>query len=129
MADDAGPELAAVTGLEGSAEVTSEIERRQTFEAVAQLLTGLARSRPLLVVLDDLHEAGASTIELLHFAMRWDAPRRSLVLATVRTDDADSVNEHLEAVATTVAVPGLTGLVKLLAERAAWATTPMRSRR
>ena len=36
----------------------SEIERRRTFEAVAQLLSGLARACPLLVVLDDLHEAG-----------------------------------------------------------------------
>jgi predicted ATPase len=73
----------------------------------------------LLIVVDDLHEAGASTIELLHFAMRWDAGAPMLVVATVRTDEADSVNEHLASVATTIRVSGLTGdEVRLLADRA-----------
>jgi DNA-binding SARP family transcriptional activator len=113
------PELAAIADAEPSAAVTGEIERRHTFEAVAQLLTGLARSRPLLVVLDDLHEAGASTVELLHFALRWDARAPLLVVATVRSDEAESVNEHLPSGATTVAVSGLTEeAIRSLAERA-----------
>src|SRR5262249_49275023 len=50
-----------------------EIERRRVFEAVAGLLGGLAQRTPVLVVLDDLHQAGVSTVELVHFVLRWNA--------------------------------------------------------
>jgi DNA-binding SARP family transcriptional activator len=113
------PELAAVVGSDGSAGVTGEIERRRTFEAVAELLSGLARTRPVLVVLDDLHEAGASTLELLHFALRWDPHAALLVVATARTDDADAVVEHLGSVSTAVELSALPDeAIRLLSDRA-----------
>jgi DNA-binding SARP family transcriptional activator len=101
------PELASVVGTDGTVGVTGEIERRRTFEAVAELLTGLARERPVLVVLDDLHEAGASTLELLHFALRWDPAAPVLLVATARNDDVDAVTEHLGSVASQLELAAL----------------------
>ena len=44
--------------------------RFRLFDAVATLLKQSARSAPLLVILDDLHEADQSSLELLKFVAR-----------------------------------------------------------
>ena len=49
----------------------------------AQLLKALAARRPLLIVLDDLHWADASSLELLHFAARHLAESAILMVGTV----------------------------------------------
>jgi tetratricopeptide (TPR) repeat protein len=64
-----------------------ELERRRSFEAVTALLRGLAAQQPLLLAVDDLHQAGASTLELLHFLVRRLAGDRLLVVATVRAEE------------------------------------------
>ena len=51
----------------------------------------LADATPTLLVLDDLHNAGLGTIELLHFVIRQIAGARLLVVATVRTEEAAAV--------------------------------------
>jgi DNA-binding SARP family transcriptional activator len=113
------PELAAILGDVDKECVVSENERRRTFEAVAQLVAGLARARPLLVVLDDLHEAGASTVEMLHFALRWDVHAPFMMVATIRTGEGDDAREQLDALATTLELPALTDdAVRALADRA-----------
>lgn len=81
------PEVAEVMRPVGYEPAAGEIERRRVFEAVASFLAGLARQRPLLVMLDDLHQAGTSTVELLHFALRWDPTAPLLFVATVRDDE------------------------------------------
>src|SRR5262245_64256817 len=45
-------------------------DRTQLFWTFAELLRGLAEREPLLIFLDDLHWADASSIELLHFLAR-----------------------------------------------------------
>jgi predicted ATPase len=89
------PEIDELLQPGTDAPASGEIERRRVFEAVASFLCGLARRRPVLVVLDDLHLAGASTVELLHFALRWDPTAPLLVATTVRHDEADLVVDHL----------------------------------
>lgn len=79
-----------------------EMERRRAFEAVAEFLASVSRSRPLLVVLDDLHEAGASTVELVHFALGWDPTARFLVVATAPPDRSAGIEAQLGARAATV---------------------------
>jgi tetratricopeptide (TPR) repeat protein len=65
----------------------AELERRRFFEAVTGFFRGLAAQQPVLLVVDDLHQAGTSTLELLHFlARRLDRDR--LLLATVRAEEA-----------------------------------------
>ena len=113
------PELASIVGAVDAEVAAGEIERRRTFEAVAQALVGLARIRPLLVVLDDLHEAGASTVEMLHFVLRWDPYAPLMVVATIRADESDYVNEQLAALATTMQLAGLDdSAIRALAGRA-----------
>ena len=78
----AGPRATALAGLwhglvdELEAPVehrTPEIEVRRTFEAVTAVLRGLAAERPTLLLLDDLHQAGLATVEMLHWR---GTPRR-----------------------------------------------------
>jgi len=70
-----------------------EIAVRRAFEAVTAVLRGLATDQPTLLLLDDLHQAGLATVELLHYLARHAAPARLLVLATLRTDEgADALD-------------------------------------
>ncbi len=96
------PEMNRLLRPIGYQPALAELERRRTFEAVASFLVALARQRPLLVVLDDLHLAGASTVELLHFLLRWEPAAPLLVLATLRAEEADEALEQLGSVAAVV---------------------------
>jgi predicted ATPase len=62
----------------------------QLYWNFAQFLKALAARAPLLVVLDDLHWADQSSLELLHFAGRHLADTPILILATV--NDAERAN-------------------------------------
>jgi len=81
------PELRTLLDLPGYERAPAELQRRRSFEAVAGFVRGLAAQQPLLVALDDLHQAGASTLELLHFLLRRLDSDRLLVLATVRAEE------------------------------------------
>jgi DNA-binding SARP family transcriptional activator len=59
-------------------------ERTRLFEAVARVLAALARVRPLLLVFEDLHWAGASTLSLLEYVARRATAQRLLIAATWR---------------------------------------------
>ena len=58
--------------------------RFRLFDAVATLLKQSARSAPLLVILDDLHEADQSSLELLKFVARGLTDARIVVVGTYR---------------------------------------------
>lgn len=64
-----------------------EVERLRTFEAVAGFLKELATVAPLLFVLDDLHEAGLSTVELVHYLARQSGRSPMLMVGTVRSPE------------------------------------------
>lgn len=53
--------------LEGRGEDLDEAERFRLFDRVSQALAEVAARRPLVILLDDLHAAGAAAIELLAF--------------------------------------------------------------
>jgi DNA-binding SARP family transcriptional activator/tetratricopeptide (TPR) repeat protein len=74
----AGPAQAALPAAADSAPL---------FEAVAQLLGHLARRRPLVLALEDLHWADDLSVRLLAFAGRRMAAGRALLLATAREED------------------------------------------
>jgi DNA-binding SARP family transcriptional activator/tetratricopeptide (TPR) repeat protein len=96
------PELNRLLRPIGYQPAAAEFERRRAFEALSALLGALARQRPLLVVLDDLHLAGASTLELLHFLLRWEPAAPLLVLATLRSEEADEAIGQLGPLAAVV---------------------------
>jgi ABC-type transport system substrate-binding protein/class 3 adenylate cyclase len=77
QADEAYPFLANLLGLtlepeaaERVRELNRESIQHQTFEAFGELLCRLAGEMPLCVVLEDLHWADESTIELLEHALQ-----------------------------------------------------------
>jgi DNA-binding SARP family transcriptional activator len=83
---------------------TPELERRRTFEAIASLIRKTSQRTPLLVVLDDLHNAGSSTLEWLHFGFRRLTGSRVMFLATLRADERHETESHLHDVAERIEV-------------------------
>jgi len=64
--------------------------RLQVFETALALLTGRAATVPVLLVLDDLHWADTSTLDLLVFLAHHLAGHRVLMLVTYRADEISS---------------------------------------
>ena len=62
------------------------VDRRQLFDEVADVVVAAARAQPTLIVLDYLHEAGPSSIELLSYLEPQLRGSAALVLATARDD-------------------------------------------
>ena len=62
----------------------------ETFWAIRRLLESLARQRPLIVVIDDLHWAAPTMLELLEHAVDWTRDSRILVLAMGRPELLDA---------------------------------------
>ena len=66
-----------------------DTERHRLHTAVTDLLTGVTRGRPALLVLEDGHWADAPTLLLLRHLTRAAGHARMLVLATFRDTEAD----------------------------------------
>jgi DNA-binding CsgD family transcriptional regulator/tetratricopeptide (TPR) repeat protein len=65
----------------------SGLTRQQMFGAMLSLLSELAADRPVLLVIEDLHWADATTRHLLTFLARMLHRERVAVIGTYRTDD------------------------------------------
>ncbi|WP_116710017.1 ATP-binding protein [Actinomycetospora cinnamomea] len=78
----------------------SELRRRRTLEAMAELFGEVAATRPLLLAIEDLEHAGERTVEALHFLATRLATRRVLILATERTSETPGATAPLRDVAT-----------------------------
>jgi DNA-binding SARP family transcriptional activator len=96
---DLVPEVGRVLRPLAYERATAEIERRRAFEAVTAFFRETAARGPVLLFLDDLHHAGSSTLELLHFLARRTTGARLLVLATLRTEEGAEALTHLADVA------------------------------
>jgi DNA-binding CsgD family transcriptional regulator len=84
------PELGPRVGaLPAPGAADSDTERHRLHTAVTDLLVGLGSEAPLLVVLEDVHWADASTLQLLRHLVRSGAAARMLLVATFRDAEAD----------------------------------------
>ena len=85
------PELAAVPDRGPAAGLSPDPEqvRFRLFDGVTRYLLAAAADRPLLVVLDDLHWADASSLQLLAFLAGELARDRLLVVGTYRERELD----------------------------------------
>jgi DNA-binding SARP family transcriptional activator len=90
------------------AERGRETSRSRIYEAVYVFLRGLAAKRPVLLILDDLHNAGSPTIELVHYLAHRAAGARLLLIGTVRTEEGDAALDALAGVATRLDLGPLT---------------------
>lgn len=95
--------LDAGTPLPTPVHLDPDRDRNRLFEGIARCLEGLARPRPLVLILDDLHWAGAGTARLLEFLARRAPQHRLLILAAYRQDEIPGVHplrklrRHLQA--------------------------------
>ena len=98
IASVAGPEAAGIGELarlvpmigrsrpSDSRRVSGDDQLR-LFHAVSERFTGAARDRLLLLVIEDLHWADASSLDLLRFVAGGMSTERLLMLATFRSDE------------------------------------------
>lgn len=93
------PEVAALLGEPPPERRSAAAERRRVYDAVAGFLRRLAARQPVVFVVDDLHNAGAATVELLHYLGRHTSGGRLLVIGTVRADEGERVLATLDGVA------------------------------
>jgi tetratricopeptide (TPR) repeat protein len=82
-----------------SAGADPEAERWRLFEAVDQCLASLAAAAPVLVVLDDLHWADASSLLLLRHVARSSRAGPLVVVGTYRDTELDRVHALSDALA------------------------------
>ena len=75
----------------------ADAERLRLHTAVTELLVAVSDEAPVLLVLEDLHWADASTLLLVRHLVRSGAAARMLVVATFRDTEADVVAELSEA--------------------------------
>ncbi|QRK07923.1 protein kinase [Archangium violaceum] len=73
-----------------STQLTPERQKSLVFDALAILLRGLARERPVLVVVEDLHWADPSTLELLVWLHESVSQSRVLLLLSSRAEPRDA---------------------------------------
>jgi len=85
----------------------SGLARQQMFGAVLGLLTELAAAVPVLLVLEDLHWADASTRDLVTFLSRMLHRERVALIGTYRTDDLHRRHPLRPVVAELQRLPGV----------------------
>ena len=95
------PELSEVFGVVPAPEVSHELARRRSFDAVVAVVAGLAERQPVLLAVDDLQYGADATADLVaHLAARLDVSP-VLIVAAVRTE-ALSALPHLPRLGETV---------------------------
>jgi DNA-binding SARP family transcriptional activator len=67
--------------------LSADQDRLRLFEAIAYGLSRLAKIRPVLIVLEDVHTAGASTMALLEFLARQIQRQPILLIVTYREEE------------------------------------------
>jgi DNA-binding CsgD family transcriptional regulator len=81
-----------IPGLQSAAQVDSEQARFRLFDSVASFLGEVASSQPMVVVLDDLHWADRSSLDLLEFTAHEVTARPVLVIGGYR--DIELTRRH-----------------------------------
>ena len=94
------PDLAARVGdLPPPVQADPDTERHRLHTAVTDLLTGVGRRRPVLLVIEDGHWADAPTMLLLRHLARAAGTARLLLLGTFRDAEADMPDALSETLA------------------------------
>ena len=73
-------------------------EQGQLLEGIAGLLSALAARQPLLLIVDDLHWAAASTLQLFHHLARRTRGQPILLLGSYRPEDLTAAPEPVSLV-------------------------------
>jgi tetratricopeptide (TPR) repeat protein len=101
------PEVGALLGAEPVEHGSPDVQRRRAYDAVFTFLRRLAQDGAVLLVIDDLQNAGTATVELLHYLARHAGGARLLVVATVRSGEGLRALSTLSPVADVVELGAL----------------------
>jgi DNA-binding CsgD family transcriptional regulator/tetratricopeptide (TPR) repeat protein len=71
----------------GSAVTDSPGERERPFDLIFRVLAHLSSDEPLLLILEDVHWADQTSLELLHHLAHRASSHRMLIIATYRSDE------------------------------------------
>lgn len=85
------PDLRPALAVDRYERATAEIEHRRSLEAVAGAFRRIALDQPLLVVLDDVHHAGESTLDTVHFLIERLVREPVLVVASSASEAAPHI--------------------------------------
>ncbi|MEP7091931.1 MAG: AAA family ATPase, partial [Nocardioidaceae bacterium] len=85
------PEAAEVLPAGAAASGAAAIRRRRAYDAVVAVLRRLSVRRPVLLEVDDLHDAGAASVDLLGYLAQRLAGSRVLLVAGVRSEHRETV--------------------------------------
>ena len=96
---EAAPLIAALLGIDAGArypapDLTPQQRRARTLAVLVEQLLGLARRRPVLMVLEDAHWIDPTTLELVGQALDRIAGARVLMLLTSRPDNQPTLGGH-----------------------------------
>lgn len=80
----APPDREVIARLAGSASERTALTRQRIVSAVGRLLKLAAKERPVVLFVDDLHEADASTIDVVHYLGELARCERIFVVVAVR---------------------------------------------
>jgi DNA-binding SARP family transcriptional activator len=81
------PELGTMLGVAASDLGCVLAHQHRCHDALVVFLGRLSRQRPVLLALDDVHDADPATVRLLHALARAGAGSRTLLVATVRAEE------------------------------------------
>ncbi|HEY3062410.1 MAG TPA: BREX system ATP-binding domain-containing protein [Chloroflexota bacterium] len=94
------PELAADNErTDGTASLDPEQQKQRLFQALTGLIGQLSQQRPLIVIIEDVHWADETSLELLRSIARSAVQRALLLVVTYR---ADEITDGLRALLTSL---------------------------
>ncbi|HUK85022.1 MAG TPA: AAA family ATPase, partial [Candidatus Acidoferrum sp.] len=90
-----------------------EIQKDQTFRAVAKELLFLSTKKPLILVLEDIHWADSASLSLLHYLARQTVSERIFMIATFRSEElCANVEGHPNPLSKELLLMGREGLYR-----------------
>ncbi len=92
-------------------------ERDRMFEAISSMILSIARARPLILFLDELHWAARATLQLLAYVVRGIRTSRVLVIAAYRPEELASSDGGQHPLIELMARIGREGISSTLALR------------
>ncbi|MEO5710947.1 MAG: AAA family ATPase [Nocardioidaceae bacterium] len=86
------PELDPLVAPEGRPTRSPDLQRRRAYDGVAAVLRRLSHGGPVVLVVDDLQDGGAATVDLLGYLAERLRDTRVLLVGAVRSEDVGLVS-------------------------------------
>lgn len=111
--------LAELSGIEGVdtselTELTPQVKRDRTLEALVQQLIALATDRPVIMILEDAHWLDPTTLELMERCLEVVREARVMILLTSRPDKQPELAGHPHVTRLTLNRLGRHGLKEII---------------